>query len=82
MREFAAVLWPSFVVAVVGELIFFTVIDPAELYFLGAQVELGPLATYSIGFLLFWALAAASSSFTAFLLRTAGDINGDSHARR
>jgi hypothetical protein len=82
MRELAAVLWPSFVVAVVGELIFFTVIDPAELYFLGAQVEVGPLATYSIGFLLFWALAAVSSSFTAFLLRTAGDINGDSGARR
>lgn len=82
MRELTAVLWPSFVMAVVGELLFFTVIDPAELYFLGSQVEVGPLATYSIGFLLFWALAAASSAFTCFLLRTAADINGDFHARR
>ena len=82
MRELTAVLWPSFVTAVVGELLFFTVIDPAELYFLGTQVDLGPLATYSIGFLLFWALAGASSAFTVFLLRTADDINEDAHARR
>lgn len=77
MKELTAVLWPSFVMAVVGELLFFTVIDPAALYFLGARVELAPLATYAIGFLLFWGLAAASSAFTCFLLRTAADINDD-----
>jgi hypothetical protein len=82
MKDAMAVLWPAFIMAVVGELIFFTVIDPAELYFLGQQVELGPLATYSIGFLLFWVLAAASSAFTCFLLRTADDLNEDPDAHR
>jgi hypothetical protein len=71
-----AILWPAFVMAVVGDLLFFTVIDPAELYFLGQQVDLGPLATYSIGFVLFWALASASSAFTYFLLRSAEEVNG------
>jgi len=82
MKDLMAVLWPAFIMAVVGELIFFAVIDPAALYFLGQQVELGPLATYSIGFLLFWALAAASSAFTCFLLRTADDLNEDPDAHR
>ena len=82
MRQLMAILWPAFVMAVVGELLFFTVIDPAELYFLGRQVELGPLATYTIGFVLFWALSAASSAFTYFLLRTADEINGDPFPKR
>jgi hypothetical protein len=76
MREMMAILWPAFVMAVVGELLFFTVIDPGELYFLGRPVEFGLLATYTIGFVLFWGLAAASSAFTYFLLRTADEING------
>ena len=76
MRKLMAVLWPAFVMALVGDLLFFTVIDPAELYFLGRQVDLGPLATYTIGFVLFWALACASSAFTYFLLRSAEEVNG------
>ena len=82
MRQVMAILWPAFVMAVVGELLFFTVIDPGELYFLGRPVELGPVATYTIGFLLFWALAAASSAFTYFLLRSADEINGDVFTKR
>jgi hypothetical protein len=33
------------------------------------------MATYSIGFLLFWGLAAASSAFTCFLQRSAAEVN-------
>lgn len=82
MRDLMSIVWPAFVMAGVGDLLFFTVIDPSQLYFLGNPVELGPIATYSIGFLLFWLLAAASSAFTCFLLRTADEVNQDPYARR
>ena len=67
MKKWVVLAWASFVVAGIAEMLFFTVIDPAQLYFLGREVELGPLATYSIGFLFFWLFAAASSAFSAFL---------------
>ena len=67
MKKWLVLAWASFVVAGVAEILFFTVIDPAQLYFLGREVELGPLATYSVGFLFFWLFAAASSAFSTFL---------------
>ena len=75
MRKGMWILRPSFVVAVIAEVVFFPVIDPQHLYLLGREVELGRMATYSIGFLLFWALAAGSSAFTCFLQRSAAEVN-------
>ena len=69
------VLWPSFVVAGIAEGIFFTVIDPQELYLFGEAVHLSKIATYSIGFFGFWAVCAASSLMTCFLQRSAAEIN-------
>jgi hypothetical protein len=69
------ILWPSFIVGGIAEVVFFTLIDPQELYLLGEPVSLGRLASYSIGFLLFWALAAASSAFTCFLQRGSREVN-------
>jgi hypothetical protein len=64
------ILWPSFLVGGVGEVIFFTVFDPAELYLFGEVSHLSRMAVYSFGFFLCWAFAAASSAFTVFLSRT------------
>jgi hypothetical protein len=75
MKKAMWILWPSFVVAGMAEVVFFTVIDPQELYLLGEPVSMGRMATYSVGFLLFWSLAAASSAFTCFLQRTAAEVN-------
>jgi hypothetical protein len=55
MLKVLLVLWPSFVVAGIAEGVFFTVIDPQELYLFGEPVHFSNLATYSIGFLGFWA---------------------------
>jgi hypothetical protein len=68
------VLWPSFIVGGVGEIIFFTVFDPQELYLFGEATSLSRLAVYSVGFFLCWAFAAASSAFTVFLVRTSDGI--------
>jgi len=69
------ILWPSFLVGGVAEAVFFTLIDPQELYLLGEPVHWSPTAVYSVGFLLFWLVAAASSALTSFLQRTAGEVN-------
>ena len=60
MNRAMFILWPSFLVAGVAEVLFFTVFDPEDF-------EAGRLAAYSIGFFAFWALAAASSAFTCFM---------------
>lgn len=75
MRNAILVLWPSFIVGGVGEVIFFTVFDPKELYLFGEPSSLSRLGVYSIGFFLCWAFAAASSAFTCFLNRSAQEVN-------
>ena len=69
------ILWPSFIVGGIAEGVFFTLIDPQELYLLGEPIHWSATAVYSVGFFLFWAVAAASSALTCFLQRTAGDVN-------
>jgi len=69
------ILWPSFIVGGIAEAVFFTLIDPQELYLFGEPVHWSRTAVYSVGFFMFWAIAAASSTFTCFLQRSARDIN-------
>jgi hypothetical protein len=69
------ILWPSFLVAGLAESVFFTVIDPQELFFLGQQVHISRIATYSLGFFGFWAICAASSMMTCFLQKSAAELN-------
>ena len=70
MKSAILILWPSFIVGGIGEVLFFTVFDPHELYLFGEVTTLSRLAVYSVGFFLCWAFAAASSAFTLFLART------------
>lgn len=72
MKGAIAVLWPSFIVGGIGEVLFFTVFDPQELYLFGEPTSLSRLAVYSLGFFLCWLFAATSSAFTLFLARTNG----------
>ena len=69
MLRWILILWPSFLVAGVAQVIFFTVVDPQQLYLFGEVVDYSPIATYSIGFLGFWLLCSASSLLTLFLVR-------------
>lgn len=75
MLKVLLVLWPSFVVAGVAEVVFFTVVDPQELYLFGEPVHFSRLATYSIGFFGFWLACAASSLMTWFLQLGPAEIN-------
>jgi len=67
MKRAMWILWPSFLVAAVAEMLFFAVFDPGELTLFGRSLELSRTAVYSIGFFLFWAFAAASSGLSLYL---------------
>lgn len=75
MKRAIWILWPSFIVGGIGEVLFFTVFDPQELFLFGEPTSLSRLAVYSIGFFLCWAFAAASSAFTCFLQRGSAEID-------
>ena len=65
-RRLMWILWPSFLFAGIGTVLFFVLLDPVDLRFVG-PLELSRKAGYSIGFLFFWTLAAGSSALTCFL---------------
>jgi hypothetical protein len=44
------VLWPAFLVAAVAELVFFALIDPADLSVFGVPLEAGRMPIYAVGF--------------------------------
>ena len=65
-----AVLWPSFMVAIIATGLFFSAFDPADLYPFGEQTEVSRLGIYSIGFLLFWLVSAISGIGTLYFAIT------------
>ncbi|MFA7280227.1 MAG: hypothetical protein WC100_09025 [Sterolibacterium sp.] len=75
MRQLIWILWPSFVVAGFAEVVFFTLVDPQELYLFGEPVHWSRTAIYSSGFFAFWAICAASSLFTVFIQRSPDQVN-------
>ena len=67
-RFLMQVLWPSFLVAVVAEGLFFSTIDPLELSIVARHLGDSREAAYTVGFFVFWGLLAASSTITWLLL--------------
>ena len=70
-----SVLWPSFLIAGMADIVFFTLFDPTDMIYHGEPLFAGRLAAYSVGFFLFWLLGIGSSSLTCYFQRTANEIN-------
>ena len=65
-----ACLWPAFLAAGVATMLFFSGIDPETLRVQTLpNWEISRTAGYSIGFLMFWAVAALSSALSVLLAR-------------
>ena len=60
------ILWPSFLTAIVASGFFFSAFDPGDLVPFNLDFEVSPLTAYSVGFLLFWLVAALSSYGTLY----------------
>lgn len=61
------VLWPAFLVAVVAEGIFFSMIDPQELHVVARYLHDSRTAAYTLAFFVFWVLLACASGITWYL---------------
>ena len=65
-QQAISVLWPSFIMAIVASGVFFSAFNPQDLIPFNLDIDVSPLAAYSIGFLLFWLLAFLSSFGTLY----------------
>ena len=65
-----ACLWPAFLAAGLATMVFFSAIDPETLRLETLPGwEISRTAGYSIGFLMFWAVAGLSSALSVLLAR-------------
>ena len=69
------VLWPSFLVAAVAELIIFSLIDPVDLHVFNVPIEAERMPVYTVGFFFLWAITATASALTVFLQRSPFEVN-------
>jgi len=65
-QQAISVLWPSFIMAIVASGVFFSAFNPLDLIPYNLDIEISPLAAYSIGFFLFWLLGLLSSLGTLY----------------
>ena len=66
------VLWPAFLMAIVAEGVFFSMIDPRELQIVADWLRESRIAAYTVAFFVFWALFAGSSGITYLLAHGIG----------
>lgn len=75
-QRVSSVLWPSFLMAAVMEIVVFASVDPGELHWVGEQaLPMSDAAVYSLAFFVFWAVIAAACVLTLRLLLSAEELN-------
>lgn len=75
LQRMIHILWPSFLVAGVADIIFTTLFDPLEILYRGEALVQHRIGAYTVGFFVFWLLGIASSALTCYFQRTADEIN-------
>jgi hypothetical protein len=70
LQKCIAVLWPSFLTAVVATGVFFSAFDPDDLFPFDADLEVSRLGVYTVGFLLFWLITAVAGIGTLYFAIT------------
>ncbi len=71
-----AVLWPSFLVAIAATGLFFSAFNPRELIPFNLDIEVSPLAAYSIGFFCFWLIGILAGYGTVYFTVTNASLSG------
>ncbi len=69
------ILWPSFLLAGVLEMLVFSLVDPHDLHWPAMLQDLSRQAVYTLGFFAFWAATAASSALTVLLGMHKSEVN-------
>ncbi|HJV05849.1 hypothetical protein [Paludibacterium denitrificans] len=76
MKKFILLFWPSFIIAVLATLVFYSIFDPAELTLHGNALFHDKLTAYSVFLLISWAFGALNTAIVLNLNRTPYEING------
>lgn len=66
MERVIQILWPSFIVAGVMDILLFAFYDPMQVIYQGAALFDSRLAAYSSTFFIFWLFGASSSVLTCY----------------
>jgi hypothetical protein len=61
------IVWPSFLMAGVMEMVVFAMVDPQDLHFFNQAIDVSRQGIYTLSFFIFWIICAASSSLSLFL---------------
>lgn len=69
------IVWPSFLMAAILELVVFAFVDPQDLHWLHGPMEISRQAAYTAGFFLFWAVTAVSGALTTLLSMSPFEVN-------
>lgn len=73
-QRLIAVFWPSFIMAGLGAILFFTAIDPGEMMGPSWLMGLDRLEVYTAGFLFFWVLTICACLLTCYFQRPEDSI--------
>lgn len=69
------IVWPSFLMAGMLEILVFAMVDPEDLHCFGKAVKLSRQGIYTLSFFAFWLVTMLSSALTAFLAIPRSDVN-------
>lgn len=69
IQRIIAIFWPSFIVAGVATVLFFTAFDPVVIMEASDYGAVSRLGGYSIGFFLFWIMTASACALTCYFQR-------------
>lgn len=69
IQRIISVLWPSFLLAGIATVVFFTAFDPTQVAQCLGPHNITRVGTYSVGFFLFWLMNIASSILTLYFQR-------------
>lgn len=75
MQRLIHILWPSFIIAGIADILFTSLFDPLEILYQGEPLIGNRIAAYTIGFFFFWLICIGSSAMTCYFQRGADAIN-------
>lgn len=69
------IVWPSFLMAGVLEMLVFAMVDPQDIHWFGQSVQLSRQGIYTVTFFVFWLVTMLSSALTALLAIAPSEVN-------
>ena len=75
VQRWVLITWPAFLAACLLEALVFSMVDPAEVHWLGHRLEASRQAVYTAAFFCFWLIAMASNGLVLWLNKPAQMLN-------